>query len=71
MLIDGYKKDQSLEVLSRPIQLLTEAIKSDSRFGIVFFATLEKALQKTKQHKLAEEMIKVHMYLSQNQEKKL
>ena len=51
MLIDGYKKDQSLEVLYRPIQLLTEAIKSDSRFGIVFFDTLEKALQKTMQHK--------------------
>ena len=62
MLIDGYKKDQSLEVLYRPIQLLTEAIKSDSRFGIVFFDTLEKALQKTMQHKLAEEMIKVYNY---------
>ena len=58
-LIDRYKQNQSLELLQRPIRLLSEALKSDSRLGSSFYAGLEKALCKTKQHKLAEEIFKV------------
>ena len=58
-MIDRYKQNQSLELLQRPIRLLSEALKSDSRLGSSFYAGLEKALCKTKQHKLAEEIFKV------------
>ena len=50
---------QDFKGLPGPLQLLEEALISDSRLGKHFFTTLETVLFKTMQRKRAEEIIQV------------